>query len=168
MARIIKKNECEFIDGYIVKDGETVNLPANVRLLIERLELMLQQYKYLKGQKPYSPGPSLEGFEFKSALHKGVADLFEIPETPGLDAKLAEAFALMDEIDTMKAAKDLNDVIRKFEPLFEFASKDHFFEGMVSGAAPIDCITIGNPLELTVDQIKAALQTIVDSPVEMV
>ena len=94
MTKLINKADCTFENNRIVKDDEIVGLPVDVVLQLHKLELMIQQYDYLKMQPCYSPAPSLDGFERKTAL-KSDRPYVNVPDTPVTDNRVQEAMALM-------------------------------------------------------------------------
>ena len=162
--KLIKKNKCTFEAGHIVKKNELVGIPSIVFYQLEKLELMYQQYDYLKGQGKYCPGPSLDGFVRKSDL---AADLPYVaaPETPVTDRRVEEAMAFMDEVDAIDNANKVNNAIDDFEALINWCASEKFVEGNCFN--PIDTPMLGNPLELTADAVAYVLGTIVNDPIEI-
>lgn len=160
---IIHKKDCRFENGYILDCDEIIGINGDVHRLLERLELMAQQYEYLMAQPApcHVPVPTLENFKRKSALH---ADLpyEEMPATPAIDAQVAQSMAFVEEQDALEDARDLNKMIDKFATLFDWVAADEFPEGNCT--LPLDLPTLGNPLELTAEQVKALLKQMVYHP----
>lgn len=162
MAKLIKKSKCEFEAGIIVKDDEQVGIPPVVYLQLEKLETMVQQYRYLAAQKPACEGPSLEGFERKSAL-VSERPYIPAPDTPVTDRRIAEAMEFMAEADAVANAADVNLAIDSFGALVDWCAADKFVEG--DCYKKLDLYELGNPLELTADKIAGILKEIVESPI---
>ena len=162
MAKLIKKSKCEFEAGIIVIDDEQVGIPAVVYLQLEKLETMVQQYRYLAAQKPACEGPSLEGFERKSTL-VSERPYIEAPKTPVTDRRVAEAMEFMAEADAVANAADVNEAIDNFGALVDWCAADKFVEG--DCYKKLDLYELGNPLELKADDIAVILTEIVESPI---
>lgn len=162
MAKLIKKSKCEFEAGCIVKEDELIGIPKVVHLQLNKLELMMQQYSYLKDQPAYNAGPSLDGFERQSVL-ASERPYVEAPETPVTDKLIAEAMAFMKEADKVSNAADVNTAIDNFGALVDWCATDKFIEGDCYDK--LDLYMLGNPLELTVDDIVNILKCIVESPI---
>lgn len=162
MTKMIKKSKCEFVGGYIVKKGEVIGLPRTVWLQLRKLETMVQQYMYLKGQPAYCSGPSLEGFEFRTSL-MGDLPYVDMPETPVTDRRVEEALKFMEEADEIEAAVETNKMIDRFAALIDWCASDRFVEGPC--VEPIESAEIGNPLDLKADEVAHVLGLIVNSPI---
>jgi len=163
MAKLIKKNKCEFKHGSILKKNEQIGLPFIIWAQLTKLETMTQEYLYLKSQPKYTPAPSLDGFERKSAL-KADLPYIEKPETPVTDKRVAEAMEFIAEADAMTDAAVINSTIDDFAALIKWCDDPSFIEGDCFN--PIDLYELGNPLELKPDTIVRIIKMIVKSPVE--
>lgn len=162
--KLIKKNKCSFENGYIVKKDKLVGIPSIVWYQLEKLEVMYQQYAYLKAQQSYTPGPSLDGFVRTRALGTKLP-YAPVPDTPVMDRRVEEAMAFMDEVDAIDNAKKLNDAIENFRELIDWCASEKFVEG--NRYDPIDTFALGNPLKLTADNVAYVLSLIVNDPVEI-
>ena len=161
---MINKEFCKFENGYIVDGNEIVGMPLSVVMQLDKLELMCQQYEYLKAQPKacHTPLPTLKNFKRKSALHAGAPQLEE-PETPTIDRKVAEAQEFMDELDLVCDYRELNKQLEKFGLLFDWLDAKKFAEGDCT--RPMDLPTLGNPLELTKEQVVEAIKEMYLNPV---
>lgn len=161
MPKLIKKSKCSFENGHVIKKNKVIGIPTAVYLQLNKLEVMIQQWRYLSIQDSYRPGPSLEGWERKSAL---VADrpYVDIPNTPVTDKRMEEAIAFMAEADAVSTAHDINKMIDNFGELIDWCANDKFIEGDCINS--IDLYELGNPLKLTPDNISLILATIAGNP----
>lgn len=165
MTKLINKSKCEFEYGFIVKKDKVVFLPHSVYLQLMKLENMVQQHAYLKQQDPYCPGPSLDGFEFKSAL-KNKMPFVEVTETPVADKRVEEAMLFMEEMDNVDKTNKINEMIDRFADLIRWCQNDKFIATNCPHP-PIDTYMIGDPLLLTDTMVCNAISKIVTGPVEM-
>lgn len=164
MTKLIKKSKCSFKFGHIVKNGELIGIPYEVWAQLNKLEIMAQQYAYLKDQKPYCAGPSLEGFERASALTSS-RPYVDVPDTPVTDRRVAEAMEFMAEVDAVADAEKINETIDEFGYLIDWCSDNKFVEGTCF--MPIDTPIIGNPLHLKADEIAYFIRKIVTGPIKI-
>lgn len=144
--KLIKKSKCKFENGYIVKGSKIVGMPSEVYRQLKFLEIMVQEYEYIKAQPAYQPAPTLEGFEPKSALSTK-RPYMEKPDTPTIDKRTGEALEFMAEVDAVNEAAHANGMIDRLGALIDWLAADKFVEGNCFD--PIDTPTLGNPLELT-------------------
>lgn len=163
MAKLIKKSKCTFEAGQIVKKNELVGIPYKVWAQLSKLEIVVQQYDYLASQPKYSAGPSLQGFERKSALKKN-RPYVDAPDTPVTDRRVAEAMEFMAEIDSVNDAEKINEMIDDYGALIDWLSADKFVEGDCFN--PIDTPSLGNPLYLMPVDVVRIIEFMVKRPVE--
>lgn len=164
MAKLIKKNKCTFEAGHIVKKNEIVGIPYKVWAQLNKLELIVQQYDYLKSQPKYSAGPSLNGFERKSAL-KESRPYIGVPETPVTDKRVKEALEFMAEVDSVNNADEVNQKIDEYGALIDWLAADKFVEGDCFNA--IDTPSLGDPLYLAPCDVVSILEYIVKNPIDL-
>lgn len=162
MAKLIKKSKCKFESGIIVKKSKQVGIPYAVWCQLNKLEVMLQQYMYLKGQPAYNAGPSLEGFERESAL-TSERPYVEKPETPVIDRRTEEAMTFMAEADAVNDANEINEAIDNFGALIDWCAADKFIEGECYKL--IDTPQLGSPLALDPESIARLLTILVKEPI---
>lgn len=159
--KMIKKDKCKFENGFVCKGSKIIGLPADVALQIQKLELMIQQYEYLASQPAPRPMPSLDGFKFNDGLPKPMH--FDRPDTPTMDARVAEAMAFCEEVEEVDNAIEVNKMIDRFTALINWCNADKFVAG--DYVSPLRCPRIGDPLKLTEDQIVGTLLDMVIHPV---
>ena len=164
MAKLIKKSKCTFEEGHIIKKNKVVGIPEIVWLQLNKLELVAQQYMYLKGQPEYQAGPSLDGFERRSAL-KSDRPYVEKPDTPVIDERVAQAMAFIEETDAVNDAMKVNEIIDEYGELIDWCNAFKFIEGNCT--KPIDTPELGNPLELAAYDIVNIIKIIVSSPITL-
>ena len=157
--KLNSKASCRYENGYILaKDGEVLNLDWKVKAQLEKLDKAWQEYSYLQEQEPFHAAPSLEGFHRITADEDYRRwDLLDAPDTPALDAQLARSLAFRDDCIKSERVEQVNaTAIRCFTELLDFCSNDSFFEGF-GMPERIDCVSLGNPLELKADDVMAML-----------
>lgn len=147
----IKKSECTFEDGYIMHGDDVVCLPTAVWCQLDNLEVALQKQEYLDNQPEYVPAPSLDGFVRKydhQAKWK-----FSVP-TPLLDRKVEEGKALFEEIKDCDRGKRAARLLEAEHAAVNWVDKDYVIvEDLSTPYYMCDWPTLGNPLELTVDDM---------------
>ena len=145
--KMYKKSELKLVDGLLLApDGTVVSPVGNVVAQANSLDTALQKATYLQAQPKATPMPSLDGFERKSCFstkHK-----FHV-ETPLIDGKSEEAIALMDEIDDLDRANQVNKFLDKFEELIRFADSDSVVCTDSDAMEVFDTPMIGDPLMLS-------------------
>ena len=162
MAKLINKNKCKFENGYIIHKHKIIGVPVVVGMQMRKLELMFQQWRYLKQQPGYTPAPSLDGFEFKSGLHD-VDWHVERPSTPAMDARLEESMQFIADVDKVDDYHKINEMIDQFEALIRWCEADKFVPG--DDLAPIDApCCIVNPLTLDPRDVVSVIEMMVYDP----
>lgn len=149
--KMINKSELEYKNGYIVNGDEIIAVDPYIILQANALEEMVQKRRWLNDQPQACSGPNLSSFERESELD--VLPHWEA-ETPLMDKKIEDSLKLMEELDEMNMVNLVNKELKYFEELIEFTSKDYVID-MPSQCAPekFDMPTLGNPLELTAQQV---------------
>lgn len=160
--KIIKKSKCRMQSGYICKKNKVIGMPKDVVLQANMLEEMAQQWGYLKRQPNYVPAPSLDGFVRESIDDDCPLPYRKEPDTPTMDARVAESMAFMDEVDTVENKVQTNILIDKFAELIYWCDSDYFMCG--DCFERIDTPYLGNILELTGNTIAILLERMVSDP----
>lgn len=154
--KMYKKSELNLVNGLLVTEGGDIVVPA--ACVIEQandLETLVQKVAYLEKQPDATPMPSLDGFERKSIKDTKVKFT---ATTPCLDWKVAEAEAIMDELDDIAGVNRANEMLDDFAELIQFAKDDFVVDcGGGIGLPCFDTPTLGSVLELTVDDITHAV-----------
>lgn len=164
MAKYVNKSKLDFKDGRLVKKNKVVFADYSVVQQYNLLEQMVQRAMYLGAQPAYSPAPSLNGFEFESALDRS-SFAVGMPETPITDKKYEEAMAYMAEIKSCHQADELNNAIGGFLDLLEFCESDEVLVHKCGCDDRFDGVTLGSPLGLTVDAVKKYIAIVADTHV---
>ena len=164
MPKLIKKKDCKFKAGQIVCGDEVVGIPHQVWYQLNKLELMWQQYSYLKRQPKYQKVPSLDGFVRQSAL-KSKMPYIEVIDTPVTDKRFEESMKFMAEQEQIAAAAETNEMLDKFQSLVIWLDGKRFVEG--DCIDPIDTPFLGNPLMLEPEAVSTVLLMIAESPIDM-
>lgn len=164
MTKLIKKKDCKFKNQQIVKGDELIGIPYVVYGELTKLEVMLQQYYYLRSQPAYQAAPSLEGFKRKSLVDESMPYI-EMPETPVGDARVEEAMKFMAEVDEVTNVAETNQMLDRFRDLVLWCDSKKFVED--SCLLPIDTPALGNPLKLTGETIANILMMIASSPIDL-
>lgn len=149
--RIIKKSDCIYKNGRIIKGDEVIGLPLQLADQLNDLETRIQASAYMDAQPKAAPMPSIDGFKRKSIKD---AKKYEVA-TPKMDEQIALAKEIMREADKLEDCKALNELVDKYDAVFEFIDDDDFIEGDAFDI--IDTPTLGNPLELTRATVLSAI-----------
>lgn len=148
MAKIYRKTQLSFVNGYIVDGSDNVvALPYKVAEQLNDLEEKIQLAAYMEEQGEARPAPSADGFVRRSAFTKPVIEV----ETPHLDAELKRSLGILEDLRAKDHASKANAMIESFTELFDFVSGDSFVEG--NQIVRTDTPTIGNPLDVTIDRL---------------
>lgn len=119
--RIVKKEDCKFLNGYIVDDdSNVVNPGAEIVGGINDLDVMLQALRYYQDQPEYSPAPSMKGFK----PVKGNSYVVKPDETPALDAKTEQAKAILEELDMLEKVEQTNCNLKHWSNVLDFIAND--------------------------------------------
>lgn len=157
--KLYAKSELNYTNGLLTtKDGDVVAIDNEIVDLANTLEERLQRAMYLDEQPEFCPGPDLTNFKRKSEFK----DYSIETPTPLHDMEAKKTMALMDEIDNANAGEKINDDLAGMKPLLEFADSDSALACEAGNPHRFDLPIIGNPLELTVSKIQAALYVIHD------
>lgn len=157
--KMYKKNDLHFIDGMLVtEDGKIVVPSAKIVRQFNDFETMCQRHDYLIDQPDYSPAPSLDGFERKSAFgHNGGFSA----KTPLLDAKVEDTMKLLAELDGANAAEDANNLLDEFEEMVLFVCNDYVVDfGEAIELIKFDTPMLGDPLKVTEAEIIKVISAI--------
>ena len=155
MIDLIKKEDCVFENNYIICQGKIVEIPFPILHKLNELEELYQRALFVSKQPEGQAMPSLEGFEFESAVDEAMP--VAVPNTPALDAKVQETLAFLEDIDEIEFCKKLNKLIEKFKPLFKFV-RSSVIKDSSGYDQEIDLKYVGNPLELTEARIMDILE----------
>lgn len=155
--KMYKKSDLTLVDGMLVTEDGDIVIP-DIRIIDEAnaLETMVQKKRYMDGQPEAVPAPSLEGFERIS--NNDVTGAF-VAKTPMLDSKAEEALKIMEELDAIATTEKANEMHSMFEHLIQFVRTDYVIDTCSSFGVieKFDMPLLGNPLELTVDDVADAI-----------
>lgn len=154
--KLYKKSDLKFAHGYLVdEDGNSVALPNKVVKQLDALDIVLQEYLYLDNQPRFQPAPTLRGYERK--LNQDADRKWkhmDMPATPTIDKKAAETMAFLEEVSAKEDVEAVNFALDKYKELLDFCSEDEFFSpSEFFMHPPINCVSLGNPLELTAQKV---------------
>lgn len=148
--KLIDKKKLSFSNGVVSMGDEVVSIDPKIVNILNAMETAIQMRTYLNAQPKATPMPSLEGFKRERI---GKTWELEDPETPELDAKVERAKKLCVEMDAVTDVKKANKLLEKISPLMDFADSDKVMVSLDYNGLIIDTPSIGNPLELTTDEI---------------
>jgi hypothetical protein len=155
--KMYKKSDLQFNNGLLItKDGDIVLPDIRIVDQANELETLLQKSKYLASQPEAMPMPSLDGFKRKSITEN---DSQFTVSTPFMDAKEAEALAIMDEIDDMRAVDEANNMLLGFAAIIDFVKNDYVID-CGDELYRFDTPTIGSVLDLTESDVVNIIATI--------
>jgi hypothetical protein len=164
--KLISKKDCRYENGYIVNaDNELLCLDHKVEKQMALLDLVCQKLTHLEAQPVFQPAPSLCDFHRVTAAEKFRSwTPIEEPETPTIDARVESSKAYRDELITQNDVRTANQIASQmFEELLDFCANEKFVEGL-GMPERIDCVSLGNPLELTASEVMRKLLWISKSP----
>lgn len=148
--KVYSKKDLTYKNGLLVTaDGDVVCLDNEVVDMANELETKIQKASYLIAQPKVTKAPSLDGFDRKTET----TVISFVKETPLMDKKVADALALMEEIDDAEVTDKLNKQLKLLTPLVYFVKEDDVLS--VEHATPhrFDVPVMGNPLEWDEDKL---------------
>ena len=148
-VKIVSKSKLKFIDGQFYKKDKLVAINPVVVEQLNHFEKVLQQYSYIQSQPEYQPAPSLENWEFKSAL-KSSTKLHLVVKTPTLDAEYEKAKNIMHELDAMSDVNVANEAFTRYSELLYWLDQRNIMIDTDPKSIPeaVDTMHLGNPLVL--------------------
>lgn len=158
MAKIIKKKDCKFENGYVVYKDKVVL--ADGLEMLNRLEYEIQLANhYLKQPKP-APVPNADDFEFESTFDNKEFE-FRNPELEMMHkAEAFEAMLKATELDMKMIGDIANSKLKEYESLVDFVNNKKFLAFESGYTKKIDTKLIGNPLKLTMPKLLASFMLI--------
>lgn len=154
--KLVAKSDLKFENGYIFdKDNNIVSI-CNVPNLIAELNLIEEVNQRIQWAKN-NPGIKDEdnSFKFQSAFPKKNYHL-NMPDTPLHDAKVEESLKFIEETDAINNVEEVNNWMDIHANLLNWIDAENTFIAPITVGIPerFDLLTLGNPLELTVDKIQ--------------
>lgn len=152
--KLYKKEDLQFVDGYLVdKEGNVVSPDDDIVLDFNCLEQM-KQYTAWRLKNPEPKIAEVPEFKFETA--RPAVDFHADISTPLLDKKVAEAKQLFDEVVRADRVEDIEKAVDHFMRALVWADSDEFF-GDVNASVRFDTKTIGNPLEVDAGDLVAII-----------
>lgn len=153
MAKWILKNTLTYDNGYLSDvAGNIVMLPKPVHEALEGLDYLVQKSEYQQKYELLNKTVEMPPFKPKS-IAENIIKVDE-PETPALDKAIFEAMQIMNDIDAGSSAKRFKAWLDTNAELANFVAGDKFVAEDNVPAAILDTPRIGNPLELTVENLR--------------
>lgn len=149
--KMIDKKDCEYKGGYIVNDGKVVCVDNKIVSLFNKFEEDVQRAQFEATKEPVCATPNDEEFMRKTE-HGNIYPCVKA-STPELDKKAEQTMKLLEELDQMVAADQINDYLYEIQPLIEWVHDDFIVSGEQATQHRFDLPTIGNPLELDKDTL---------------
>lgn len=152
--KLYKKEDLQFVDGYLVdKEGNVVAPDDDVIPLFNQLEEMKQEIAW-RLANPEPKAAEVAPFKFESA--RPTVGFHAEVDTPLLDRKVAEGVQLYEEVVRANKVEDVERLIDRFMPVLVWADSDEFF-GHAAVTWRFDTKTIGNPLEADAGELVAII-----------
>lgn len=159
--KMYDKNGCEYKGGYIVRYGEVVCIDNEVVDILNKLEEDIQRARYNKEVALNTPC-SLPVEPFARETERGEIYPYVVANTPTLDNKVEQTQKIMDELDAMQSADEINNYFAGIGPVIQFVN-DNFIVSCEQGAQHrFDLPTIGNPLKLDEDKLSELVMGMFD------
>lgn len=152
VMKMINKKDCEYKGGYIVCNGEVVCVDNEVVDLFNKLEEDVQRAQFEANKQP-AIAVSDEKFARKTE-HGKIMPIVKA-STPELDNVVDKTMKIMDELDACASAELANDYFAGIKSLILFVNDEFVLSGEQATQHRFDLPTIGNPLELTKDDLSA-------------
>lgn len=156
--KMFKKEEVEYKNGYLVCGDEIVGIDNEVVDLANKLETDSQRASFKRTHGcDYSPCDSCD--EKFARTSERVSPVIRV-DTPMLDKKAKQAMQMMDEIDAMATADEVNDYLRGIDPLVRFAENDFIIACEHGEQHRFDVPTLGDPTKWTVQSISETVMSV--------
>ena len=165
--KYMNKKNMQLIDGFLCnKKGHVLGINPKVAELANALDTMVQKKLYLDKQPDAQPMPSLDGFK-RRHMHELVLPQIKPAETPVTDKRVAEAMAFVHEVEDQHTAGKVNEMVKEFAMLFDFANNDKIWvDTDVFEEYEFDTPELGNPLDYDAELLLEAIMFIHDADIE--
>lgn len=150
--KIYKKSELEYKNGYLVKDDEIVQVDNEVVDLLNMLDTHVQRAEHEAGKKKcYECFKEVIEDEFvpQSEYFLPVIEV----NTPLLDSEVDKTMAIMEELDDKEKCRLVNEHLNGYRPVVLFCKDDTVVSFDQPTQHRFDLSRLGNPLELTAEDI---------------
>ena len=166
--KYMRKKNMQFIDGFICDiKGRVLGINPKIAELANELDTMVQEKLYLDKQPDAQPIPSLDGFK-RRHMHEVVLPQIKLAETPVTDKRVAEAMAFVHEVEDQHKADEVNDMVKEFAMLFDFATSDKVWvDTDVLEEYEFDTPELGNPLDYNAELLLEAIMFIHDADLDI-
>ena len=148
--KIYKKEECNYVDGYIVHGDDIVAIDNDVVDLLNMLDTDIQQ-KVWSIKNDVEP---VRADEFvRISEHSAEVPVLHA-KTPTLDAKIEESLKFVEELDNMEIADKVNSYCEMLSEAFHFVDADYAIDNEMQGRQHrFDLPVVGNPLDYDIDSL---------------
>ena len=150
--KLFKKEDCKYIDGYIVCGDEVVGVSLPVVRQLNKLETDLQRALHAEKHKvePVEVTPFVR-------QHEGDSRIVITPVTKSLDEAIDKAKDIMDDLDLLEAASAMNDYLADIESAVAWVQSENIVSMQSGMVERFDLPMLGNPLELDEGSIVEAV-----------
>lgn len=154
--KFVRKDDLTFKKGYICLNNQPVQFDGIDAFNIVEEDLQQAINRRANRVKMKQPIPYVREHASDFAVPQARV------ETPTIDKIVAEAKAFMDENKEADINERINGTLTYFTGLVRFIMGDEILvEEATSRLRPIDTPVLGNPLELNLEQLRAAFRTII-------
>lgn len=158
--KMFDKEKIEYKNGYLVCEGEIVSVDNEVVDLANKLETDVQRASFKRTHGcNYDPCKVCDE-PFARTTERNIPTLRV--ETPMLDKKTKQAMQMMDEIDAMEKADQINEYLRGIDPLLQFAENDFVIACEHGEQHRFDVPVLGDPTKWTLKSISEQVMSIFD------
>lgn len=157
MAKIYKKSKLTYKNGYIVKDDKVIGVPNRIVAGLNGLERQLQEAKFNHDNPVESVKPRPE-FGFQT--ERGDVFCRVVAVTPNLVEAVEKTMKIMDELDDVSWAERANKAFAVYQDIIDWVCDKHVVACKQQSQLRFDLKFIGNPLELTKDDIVEIIMAI--------
>lgn len=153
MGKIYKKEELQYINGYIVKGDEIVAIDDSIVALLNKLDEDVQRKRFDDAKKGLIDLSAFDAVEFERESERPQIKPTIHVDTPVLDQKVEEGKAFAKELDLLERAGKVEKYFDHLATATKFVIEDCVVESSFSHNWQFDLPVLGNPLELTRDEL---------------
>lgn len=145
--KMVKKSNLIYERGYIcTKKGKVVSVPNNIVRMMNKLDRDVQESEWRKEQPV--PEPAKKFVPITERIHPIVK-----VDTPALDEQVERSMAIMEDIDAMAGADEVNQYLAEIDPLIQWVMADKIIATENPAQLQFDLPRLGNPLELDIEYL---------------
>ena len=156
--KMYKKKNCKYKNGYITHKGKVVSVDNKVVDLFNKLEEDMQRAMFERQNEQHCYCAPVQ--ELRRKTERGnIVPTFNV-DTPELDEAIDKSMLIMNELDTVSKAKEMEAYLRKMIPLIEFMEDKEIVSTDQAVQHRFDLPTIGNPLNMNKETLSSCVSIV--------